>query len=408
VNKSNTLNRKKIWIISELFYPDEASTGYIMTCIAKSIAQDHDVHVICGPIGYDKLVDSRDENFEFCIHRIKALNFNKNNIVGRLIRLIALSFRMFLKAFSSIKKNDTVFIVTNPAFVIPLFAVIKIIKQNKLIILVHDVFPENLISSKIIYSIKNPVYKLTKSVFDWSYCQANLLIVLGVDMLDIIQKKTHFNHPVVTIENWANTEEINPHPFSSNTLINKYGFHDKFVFTFAGNLGRVQGLEFIFKIIKKIKNPKVHFIFIGSGALFESLNEEIKQQGITSVTFTGPLSRDQQNVFLNAAHFGLVTLSSELYGLGVPSKTYNIMAAGKPILFIGHKKSEIARMVTEENCGFVFDDNEEIEILRFFNEIDEEKITEAENMGIRARKLAETKYSQPYILNKFKQIVNNC
>lgn len=402
------MNKKRIWIVSELFYPDEASTGYIMTVIAKFIAEDYDVHIICGPSGYDKLnADKTDQNFRFTIHRIRTLNFDKNNISGRLFRLIFLSLGMFFKGLFSIKYTDTVLIVTNPAFVIPFYAVVKRIKKNKLIFLVHDVFPENLIPSGIIKSSNNFIYKLTKSIFDWSYCQADRLIVLGADMLEIMRGKTNPDLPVTIIENWANITDIQPEPYQFNPLVKQYGLEDKIVFTFAGNMGRVQGLEFLFNIIKQIRNPRVHFLFVGSGALLNEFSTLTSLWKITNVTFAGTMPRNQQHVFLNAAHFGLVTLSAAIYGLGVPSKSYNIMAAGKPILFIGNKKSEIGKMVIEEACGYSFEDGEEIELLNFFNGLDQQSILDAEIMGIHSRRLAETKYSEAHILNKFKKILND-
>jgi glycosyltransferase involved in cell wall biosynthesis len=408
VSKVKVLNRKRIWIVSEIFHPEEVSTAYIMTCIAEKAAENDEVHVICGPVGYDKLTtNSNAGDYKFTIHRIAAPNLSKNNIVGRLVRLIIISLGMFYRGVSSIKRNDTVFIVTNPAFIIPLYALIKKIRKNKLIILVHDVFPENLIPAKIINSSRNVFYKLAKNLFDWSYKQADQLIVLGVDMLDVMRSKTGASQSISIIENWANIEEIKPKLFSTNPIILKYDLVDKIVFTFAGNLGRLQGLEFLFRVIRKITNTQVHFLFVGGGALLDFFKTEIQQNGIGSVTFTGHMKRKEQEIFLNAAHFGLVTLSSDLYGLGVPSKSYNIMAAGKPILFIGNKQTEIARMVVKEECGFVFDENEETELLDFFNGINASEILLAEKMGQNARKIAESKYSKPHILEKFKKLLND-
>ncbi|MEN0053978.1 MAG: glycosyltransferase family 4 protein [Mucilaginibacter sp.] len=407
MNKVKALIRNKVWIVSEIFHPEEVSTAYIMTCIAEKAAENCDVHVICGPVGYDKLTTNSDSNkFEFTIHRVATPNFSKNSIVGRLFRLMILSLGMFYKGVSSIKKDETVFIVTNPAFIIPLYALIKRLKHNKLIILVHDVFPENLIPAKIINSSQNIFYKTVKRIFDWSYKQANLLIVLGADMYDVMRTKTKPDQSIEIIENWANIEDIKPDEFSTNPVIQKYDLVDKVVFTFAGNLGRVQGLEFLFNIIKKVTNTRVHFLFIGGGALLDFFQAEVQRNGINSVTFTGHMDRREQNVFLNAAHFGLVTLSSELYGLGVPSKSYNIMASGKPILFIGNKQTEIARMVVKESCGYVFNEKEETELLNFFNNLNSSHISLAASMGQKARRVAELKYSKSHILEKFKKLFN--
>lgn len=404
--KYSVLNKKRIWVVSEMFYPEEVSTAYIMTCISEKLAETAEVHIICGPIGYDKITSNQPQRyFNFIIHRIKTINFSKNNVVGRLIRSIILSVGIFFKGLFSIKKTDTVFTVTNPAFVIPFYAFIKKIRKCKLIILVHDVFPENLISSKIISSEKSVLFRIARKIFNWSYKQADDLIVLGADMLEVMSDKIQTPKNISIIQNWADTDNIKPLSFFSNSLIAKYQLQDKIVFTFAGNLGRVQGLEFLFNVIKKVVNKQVHFIFIGDGALLATLQQQVVDNKITCVTFAGTLPRNEQNVFLNAAHFGLVTLAFDLYGLGVPSKSYNVLAAGKPILFVGNKRSEIAKMVVDEGCGFVFDDEDSL--LDFFNSISHSDIPIIESMGKKSRTLAETKYTQVTIIEKFKKLINS-
>lgn len=406
MNKRDVVEQKKIWVVSEVFYPEEVSTAYIMTIIAEELAVDNDVNVICGPIGYDHITGNFNRHLNVKVHRVPTFNFSKNNIIGRLIRLVMLSIGMFFKGILNIKKTDTVFTVTNPAFIIPFYALIKKIRKNRLIVLVHDVFPENLVTSKIIKSTNTLFYRGIKQAFNWSYKQADVLIVLGADMLEVMGNKIGDNQRIRVIENWADTVNIQPALFAENQLVQSYNLHDKIVFTFAGNIGRLQGLEFLFSVIKQVTNPRVHFLFVGNGAMLGTLKAEVEKTQIKCVTFIESMPRSEQHVFLNAAHYGLVTLTSDLYGLGVPSKSYNIMAAGKPILFIGNKQTEIGKMVVEQQCGLAFDEMEKDKLIRFFNDIGQDDLYLAGQMGKKARLLAATKYSRNFIVNKFKEVIN--
>ena len=65
-----------------------------------------------------------------------------------------------------------------------------------------------------------------------------------------------------------------------------------------------------------------------------------------------------------------------MYGLGVPSKSYNILSAQKPILFIGNKKSEIALMIEENNIGWTIDNNDVNQIPTVLNQIYEKIFTQ--------------------------------
>jgi len=391
-----------------MFYPEEVSTAYIMTKIANKISADAEVHVICGPIGYDKIIKKSDaeDNPQLIYHRISTFNLNKNNILFRLFRLLFLSFGMFFKGLFLIKRGETAFIVTNPAFIIPYYGIIKKIKKNRLIILVHDVFPENLIPSKVISSTRNIFYRIIKKVFDWGYNQADKLIVLGSDMLEIMRNKTRSDISIEIIENWADVEHIYPLDITENPLVQKYQLQGKIIFNFSGNIGRVQGLEFLFRIITKVNNPLIHFLFIGDGAMRSYLQHYVEQNHITCVTFAGSRPRNEQVYFLNAANFGLVTLDENLYGLGVPSKSYNIMAAGKPILFIGNLNTEIGRMVQTKNCGYAFGCDSELALIEFFNNLSYSDLENAHIMGQKARELAETSYNQYVILERFKHAIS--
>ena len=90
---------------------------------------------------------------------------------------------------------------------------------------------------------------------------------------------------------------------------------------------------------------------------------------------------------LSACDIAVVTLQDGMYGLGVPSKTYNILAAGRPILFFGPSNSEIELLVREKGVGYC----------QWPDKWDKHELAE---MGVRARKLAIDEYSKEAILNK--------
>ena len=48
------MERKKIWIVTELFYPEETAVAFIFTRIANYLSQSYKVCVICGPEYYMK------------------------------------------------------------------------------------------------------------------------------------------------------------------------------------------------------------------------------------------------------------------------------------------------------------------------------------------------------------------
>jgi hypothetical protein len=90
-----------------------------------------------------------------------------------------------------------------------------------------------------------------------------------------------------------------------------------------------------------------------------------------------------------------------MYGLAVPSKTYNLLASGKPILYLGPRNSEIYLLVKEHSLGWAFDWSDADLLLKFLNELSFDDLSTFGQFGDNARRLAETTYSEPMQLAKF-------
>ena len=389
-----------LWIVSELFPPDETSTAFIMGEIANAMSQKYDVKVITGPEIYDKRkkLDPNNSfrlNDNIKIFRVKTIDADKNTIKGKIETVLVSSFKIAKEVKKHVKPEDKVLMVTNPLPLVVLMAKLKSKIGFELNILVHDIFPENAKPSHIYI----PFASVVKKIYDISYAKADLLIALGRDMKLVLEKKLigFKNFPqIVIIENWTDIVNIRP---------NERACDNKIVIEYAGNIGRGQGLSSFITNLKKSNNNKLKFDLYGTGALEETLKTFVKNNNIKDVEFHGAYFRSQQNVVLNNCDIALVTLAEGLYGLGVPSKTYNIMAAGKPILFIGHTDSEIALLIKEKGFGYVFSEEDEKGIISFLADMQPSKKEELRVKGEIARKVAEEEYAKEKILEKFKQVI---
>lgn len=367
----------RLWIVTELFPPDETSTSYIMGEIANAMVPKYNVGVICGPEVYDKRKkfdkDNRfklDESIE--LYRANGADLDKNTTKGKALSFLLMSHRMIKLVKQHVKKGDRVLMVTNPAPLVVLMSRLKRKVGFELNILVHDVFPENTKPA----GLKLPMYGLVKRVFDKAYAGADQLIAIGRCMAEVLKLKVANTKdkeggPKFTIiENWGDVKGIQPQAFPEGKIKLQY----------AGNIGRVQGLD---KVIERL-TPELEFHIYGTG----SMEEELKRMARPNVFFHGPYFRSQQNEVLSACDIAVVTLQEGMYGLGVPSKTYNILASGRPVLFLGPEGSEIDLLVREKGIGYC----------QWPEKWDKADLVE---MGKRARALAEAEYSEEAILNKF-------
>lgn len=390
----------KILVVSEVFYPDKTSTAHILTRIADCLAIDHNVEVICSNANYGNVASSlSDMDKPYPITRIGAKKYDKNKVVSRAWSLCKNSLLLIKKLSSAVKKEDHVIIVTNPAPILLLVGVLKRIRHFHLTIIVHDVFPENAVAAKLVKDDSGLFYRILLSIFNRSYAAADRLIVLGRDMLDIVLKKvagSRFIPDVHVIENWSD-----PYPdYDSDCVDDSYRIR----ILYAGNIGRCQGLEHFTEAFASVRNELLEFEIRGSGAIEDDIKAIVSSRNCDNVKIGGPYLRDEQFKILQGCDLALVTLADGMYGLGVPSKAYNILSAGKAILFIGDLQSEIAVMVKEHGIGYCFDAKDSVGLVRWLESltIDDKKIFM--EMGLRARTLSLTRYSQTSILNKYREL----
>lgn len=394
----------KTWIVSELFYPEEVSTGYILTKIAEKLNEEVEVNVICGPsVNKSEVFKASYEiSSSIRIYRVNIPKLDMNKIVSRVARMLILTCKMGFKVIRKVKKNDRVIIVTNPPSLLVFISILRIFRKFEYIILVHDVFPENLIPAGILTK-GSFFYKLLLKIFTFSYNKASKVIAPGNDMRELIASKISNNIETGTIANWADVEDIYPlEDFDMNSYY-ELDLRGKVVLQFAGNIGRVQGLEDFFELMTIVVNTDIVIIIIGEGALKNTLVRLKQAKGLDNIFFYKAKARSEQLYFLNACHLGLITLSDGMYGLGAPSKTFNILAAGKPILFIGDKGAEVSNYISEGDLGWAFTWNEKDKIIAFLNSLSFHSLDTLQRKGKNARKLVETKYTRENILMQYKK-----
>lgn len=400
--------KKKYWIVSQLFYPDETSTGFVITKIAEKIADMGEIEVICGPANYHSAIlnstTKLDERIK--ITRINNPQWNKNNLVLRTLSFLIFTIGVFYQIIFKVKKKDILIVVTNPPTLIVLLAFLKKFKDFKMFVILQDIFPENLAVTGILKK-KTFVYKYLLKTFNSSYNKADHLIACGEDMKKMFVQKTEKIIPISVVTNWADHNEIFEQTDFDRNQFYQRDLSNKVVLQFAGNIGRVQGLDKFLEEYKRADNKDLYLIIIGDGAFKERLLQMQKQEKIANVLFLPPKPRAEQNDFLNSCDIGLVTLSEGMYGLGVPSKVYNIFAAGKPVFYIGDTDSEIYHYIKDYDVGWAFNWSESDKIRMFLKGLTRKHVDSYREKGLLARRLVEEKFTRDYVLEKYKEILSS-
>ena len=343
---------KTLYIYTQFLYPGHNSDSVLLSDIVEFASHSFQGKVVCV------CATSNDTGSEWysapnlTIIRQNVRSFNKDRKLQRLIATAKMSLRFWWHALWNVKKDDVLFTVTFlPGFHVCLFYLLRCFRRFQYILLVYDVFPDNLIPGG--YNENKLSFKVLKRIYSKIYQKIDRIIALGCDMKDRISWMTHRTDNISIIQNWADEQIIKPRDKNSLEIITKFGLQDKIVFAFIGNFSKARSIENLLEIEDKINNPLVRILFLGKGLSLPLIESHIKNNPNGKIIYGGSFSIHDQNDFLNACDIGLITLGKKMYGIGVPSKAYYNMACAKPLLVAGEDGTEIVEMTKKYNLGEV-------------------------------------------------------
>lgn len=393
-----------LWILSEVYYPEETGVGYYITKIAEHLALTRQVSVLCGQPAYSRAgvkAPRRETRRGVHIFRCESLVLNQRRVWMRLARMASITLSTLIAALLRIRRGDSILAVTSPPSIPMLAALVSFILRVPYSLIVYDVYPEILAACG--FTSRNALgYGVLKKLNRLVLRRASQIFCIGRDMSEQLAASRGAGNcdGIRVIPIWADSEQIHPSPKERNPLLIELGLTRKMVVLYAGNMGFPHEIEALAAAAKILEvDDEIHFLFIGSGPK-KSILEEAMARGARNITLLSPRPRSAQNEFLNACDLSILSLVPGMLGLAVPSRTYNLMAAGKPIIALSSEFSEVARVIHEEEIGWVVEPGAV--------EAAVEAILAAKaspklllEMGARARKAAETKYSFERIVRQF-------
>jgi len=398
--------KSRLWFITELYYPEETSTGYYLTQTAEGLASDFEVKVICGQPTYSSRglrAPKREVRRNVEIFRAAGTTLDKNVIPLRIVNMLTLGVSVFWSALRRFRHRDTAVVVTTPPSMPFVIAIAALLRGANYVLLIHDNYPEILFAAGKSKET-SPIATVLGFANRWLYKNSAKIIVVGRDMESLLKKKTEgLDIPIAFIPNWAELETVRPAPRDENKLLRELNLKNELVFLYAGNMGYPNDIETTVEAAKRLRDRRdVHFIFLGAGVKKSLLTAAVLEHSLPNVTVLDPRPRAEQIDFLNGCDVALVSLVPKMLGVSMPSRTYNILAAGKPILALVEPGSEVAHVIEDDNIGWHIESGD---VEKLISTIDEILLRRGElkMMGDRARTAAVTKYSLETALNRYRK-----
>jgi glycosyltransferase involved in cell wall biosynthesis len=335
--------------------------------------------------------------------RCRSTRFHKDQLLGRIANAATLTASLFVNALLRFRRGDVALFVTNPPTVpFAVFAASRIRGVTPLL-LIHDVYPQAFVATGLVRRgsfAERTMLRLNRSL----YSAVERVITIGRDMSRLVDVVAGGTAKVAMIPNWGDVEAIRPMPRQFNPILTSLGILDKFVVQYVGNMGRTHGLEVLIEAASALRHrTDIHFLFSGSGAKRRYLeNAAAGCPNITVLAAHHP--RESLGELLNACDLSMISFTPGMSGVSVPSRIYDVLAGGHPLLALTDSDSELAMLIAEERVGWSVPPNDReafIEQLLYAAEHRDE----LEEAGRRARAVAERKYSLSQIGEQYRHLI---
>jgi len=398
----------KIFIHTMYFFPEFGSAPILMNELADYLSgRGHQVEVVTTiprpPLnrGYQGRFLVREQRDGFRVKRF--LTNSTQHPIGRLVAWTIYTAAT-LANLLFVHRGDVLFLRLPPLQLGVTGIVARRLKGVRFILNVQDIHPDLSIESGL---LRNPFFiRLAQAFEKWIYRQSETIVVISEGFRRNLLDKGVPSGKVRILPNWVDTDFIRPLA-KDNPVARRYGLADTFTAMYSGTISISSNvaLEKVLEAAALLKDRKdVRIAIVGEGLKKKSLVDKAAGLNLANVVFIPFQPYADLPALLSAADVLLVPLDVEKSQLSVPSKLYNFMAAGRPILGLASSSSEVAGLIASAGCGLCVPPQEPERIaealLRLKGSPDE-----ARKMAARGRSFAGDHFSKNKILAGYEKLL---
>lgn len=379
----NCLPMKRVLLLNQYYAPDEAATAQMLADLGEGLAASGcEVVAICGDRSYgdpSKRYPARERINGVEIRRARTTGFGRRSLLARVADYLTFIAGAKLHLLFG-PAPDVVVSLTTPPFISLVGTLIGRLRGAKTVFWSMDVYPD--VAWELGAIRRGSILGFFIAKLAWlTHRLPDTVVALGETMK--LKLEANGARHVVVIHNWSDGDAIRPISVENNLLRSEWGWQDRFVLMYSGNLGLGHEFEtalagFARDRELRIANGELEsahsaaaflLAFVGTGPRLNDVKARARELGLfdpqfaigdsqsggpadpSAIEFRGYVPRDQLSLSLTAPDVHLVTMRAGMPGLIVPSKIYGILAAGRPAIYVGPARGEIYDILTSGNCG---------------------------------------------------------
>ena len=353
----------KILFLPAYFYPEQAASSYLGVNRFEAYQREGFDMVVYAPTpsrGVSEVVRQeysakKTEQMyggRMTVHRFSLFKEGKNPIV-RALRYTLQLVKHFNRAVfcRDARSADLVFLSSTPPIQGILGSLIKAFSRKKFIYCLQDIFPDSLAGTGLAKK-GGLLWKIGRVIENFTYRNADKIIVISEDFKKNIMAKGVPEEKIVVIYNWVDQNAVVDVPREKNVLFDRYGLDRyKFYVTYNGNIGLTQNMDMLLEVTKALEaNEDIQFVLVGNGAYLEQVKQIIKDRNVGNVTLLPFQPYEEISHVFSLGDVSLVISKPGVGANSVPSKTWSIMSASRPVL-ANFDENELKTIIADNNCG---------------------------------------------------------
>ena len=396
----------KILLLNLYYPPDNSATAKMAHSVVDTISIYHQVTVLCGRPSYDtgerrKWRLYQSETVELAqIIRVGSTAFPRFDMKKRVLNYLTYAVLSVLRAL--LEPCDAVLAMTDPPFQGILGAFVAMLKRKPYVYNIRDMYPDMAIGGAIVPPGR--VTRLWEKLHRWALRRAEKVIVLGEDMrARIIGKGVEPSRVEVIRDGAEILPSHTPLPSPEPEVVHAIRGEFSFVLLHAGNLGFYGAWNTLITAARKLAPEGIGLVFVGDGAQREEV--QVAAAGADNIRFLDYFTYDKIHSVLAAPDAHLVTVKRGLEGVVVPSKMYGILAAGKPIVAVAPKETDVVSLGLQQGFAVSADPDKPGELVNVVRQLAADR-NKLKTMGDAARAVAPA-YDRVVELQKFVKIFDD-
>lgn len=397
----------KVLFLNQGFWPDIVATAQHAHDLAKYLAARGDrVSAVASRSMYGRsgaALAPHETVDGIRIHRVSSNLFDKDGLVGRSFDFLTFGFACLFEAIR-LPRHDVVVCLTTPPFIAMVGLVLRAVKGSRFVFWTMDLYPD-LPAQAAVIKRGSIVFWLLDRVDRFLLRRADTVVVLGRCMRDRVLAKGEPIRRLEMIHPWADPGELSTVPVRTrddsepsgwrvavNSFRDEWGIGDRFVIEYSGNYAIGHDTDTVLAAMDRMRDDDLRWVFIGGGVMRPHVERFRSEREVPNAVFRPYEPRERIRDLLALGDVHLVLMEQGYEGLILPSKFYGILAASRPVIFVGPPDCEVARAIIENDCGFVIANGDVDALVGAVKRLSADPAL-AQQMGRRGRSALERRYS---------------